>query len=395
MLKPFGFRLKTEFVFGWGEADRLGELTRPLGKKAMLVTGRGSMSRLGVTDRVRHCLEAAGIDVVLFDHIEPNPRTVTVDAGAALARAEGCEVVVGLGGGSAMDAAKGIATVAAGRPGDSIFAYAIQGESWSREPAGALPVVCVPTTAGTGSEANRYLVVTDPATNAKPGMGWTFTYPVLSVIDPGLMVSLPAVSTAHTGVDVFFHALEAYVHPDHTPVSDMLALEAIRLVKNFLARVYRDGSDREGRAAMALAAAYAGLAIDISGCVGLHGLAHPLSGWFDLAHGETLAMMAPAFLRYSCAGERERFATAAALLGEQGPEGIVPGVQSLLRSVDLNRSLADAGVPYRAHLGDLVHDVFRYMRGVVDVNPVPLDEGVVSRLYLEAAEAAGEAGSPS
>ncbi|MEA2054641.1 MAG: iron-containing alcohol dehydrogenase [Candidatus Thermoplasmatota archaeon] len=342
-MKIFGHYNPVELYFGTGTLEKVGGLAKKYGNKALIVTGRHSMKESGALDRLLHYLNISGVETDIFDEVEPNPSYTTVDRGASMARK--CDIVIGLGGGSAMDAAKAISISASNNLPISSF---YSGE----EPTGAIPVIEIATTAGTGSEADRYFVLTNPETKEKHGRGYRYTYPVASIVDPSLMKTMPPRLTASTGIDAFFHGLESYVSKISTPFSELYAKEAMNLVAKNIENAYRNGSDIDGREKMALASTLAGMAIDGSRTTLLHALEHPVSGHLGISHGEGLAALSMAYMEFTYPACPEKFARIARLLGEEidklpmeeAARKSVRGVKNLLDKVDMNLGLADIGV---------------------------------------------------
>ncbi|MGE0033835.1 MAG: iron-containing alcohol dehydrogenase, partial [Pseudothermotoga sp.] len=198
--------LPTRIVFGVGAIEKLPKFVKDLGKKAMIVTGRKSTKVTGLLDRVKGMLERVGIDVLVFDKVQPNPISDHVDEAAKIAIQHNADFIIGLGGGSPIDSAKAIAIAAAMK--DSFWNYTSAGGN--KKPDRALPVVAVPTTHGTGTEADPFAVITNPRTKEKVGIGYDVVFPKISIVDPSLMTSLPKDQTAYTSMDAFYHSLEAY-----------------------------------------------------------------------------------------------------------------------------------------------------------------------------------------
>jgi alcohol dehydrogenase len=319
----FRYYLPTRIEFGVGVLERVGEEARKLGRKALIVVGRGgSMRRAGVLERVEGLLHKEGVEPIVFDKVQPNPIAPTVDEGARLARDEGCDLVIGLGGGSPIDSAKCIAFMAKS-PG-KYWDYVQSGSGGRKIPQEALPIIAIPTTAGTGTEADPFAVITNPKTKEKIGIGFECLFPKVSLVDPQLMLTVPQDQTAYTGMDAFYHALESYLNLNHQPASDLLALEAISLITEYLPRAYRDGEDLEARTKLAWASTAAGICETLSGCIGLHSMEHPLSGHYpEIPHGAGLAALGPAFFEHILPQARERLARVAQAMG-QGTEGLHP-----------------------------------------------------------------------
>ena len=292
---PYEFYLPTKLLYGAGCLSALGGCALP-GRKALLVTSAGqSAKRHGYLGRVEEQLTQAGVRAVLYDQITPNPTKAEVMAGAALCRKEGCDFVLGLGGGSSIDAAKAI-SVMARNPGD-YWDYVSGGTGKGKAvPNAPLPVVAVTTTAGTGTEADPWTVTTNEETQEKIGFGYEKTFPVLSVVDPELMVSVPPRLTAYQGFDALFHSTEGYLNRTASPISDLMALEAIRLIGKSLPRAVRDGADLEARGDVALANTLSGMVETLSGCISEHSIAHAMSAYHPkLPHGAALIAISKAY----------------------------------------------------------------------------------------------------
>jgi alcohol dehydrogenase class IV len=307
----FVYYSPVRLVFGWGRLEELGTETTKLGRRALVVTTGALFEQTGLAARARRLLAGAGVEAYGFAAVSPNPTTEEIDAGAAEAAARGADVVIGLGGGSAIDAAKGIAVAAGhGRP---IWSYA---DPASRAGLGdrMLPVVAVPTTAGTGSEVTQYIVVTHRASGRKPGIASSRTYPATAIVDPELTVGLPPAVTAASGFDAITHAIESYINRNAGPITDLYCREALRLAGGSLRAAFRDAGDREARTAMALAATLAGAAIAACRTTACHALAHAAGGMHNLTHGEALAALTPPTLRHLAAAGADRCADVAALL---------------------------------------------------------------------------------
>lgn len=379
----FEFFMPARLIFGPGKVKEVGLQVKSIGKKALIVTGRSSAKKTGHLDIVTKSLEQEGIEWLAFDEVEPNPLTTTVERGAKLARENHVDVVVGLGGGSAMDTAKGIAFAAlnegpvadyiAGKPGKDV-----------------LPIVLITTTAGTGSEANNYAVFTNPETKVKKSLKSPKTYARVSIIDPELMLTVPKKVTASTGIDVFFHAMEAYVGRRSQPFTDALALEAIRLVAENLKGAYEHGEDIQYRERMAWANTLAGVAINLSGTCGIHGMGHPLSGIYDVPHGESLAAISLAFMRFNIFEAPGKFAKVAEALGvdvrgltlSEAAEKSIEALRDLMDRVGLPKKISAFGITEK-DIDTLAEHAYTRMTHNLEASPrVPtLDD--VKRMYME------------
>ncbi len=368
----FEYFLPTRIVFGVGTVNKVGKLARNLGKKAMIVTGRSSTKKTGLLDEVISILEKSGIESVVFDDIVPNPLSSTVDKGAEIANREKCDMVIGLGGGSPIDSAKLIAVVA--KDGGRCWEYT--GSGGGRVPKAALPIIAIPTTHGTGTESDPFAVVTNSETNEKIGVGFDQTFPVISVVDPEVMKTLPPYQTAATGMDAFYHAIESYINTNHQPTSDLLAMEAMALINHYLPIAYTDGNNIEARTALTWASTAAGICETLSGCIANHSLEHPISAHYDVTHGAGLCATGPAFFDYIRPHTKERLARVAQIMG--APESVIDInrlsemsielIHRLQKSVEIDITLKELGVE-RSMLGRLAEDAMRTMGGLVEVTP--------------------------
>ncbi len=294
----FNYYIPTRVLFGKGQLEQLHKQALP-GRKALIVTSAGtSMKKHGYLARLEDQLKKANIDYVLYDKILPNPIKPHVMEGAALAAETGCDFVIGLGGGSSIDTSKSIAVMAT-NPGD-YWDY-IGGGSGKAMPVqnDPLPVVAITTTAGTGTEADPWTVITNDESNEKIGFGYDKTFPVLSIVDPGLMMTVPPHLTAYQGFDALFHSTEGYINRFANEMSDMYALKSIELLGRYLPTAVKEGSNEEAREKVALANTIAGMVESTSGCTSEHSLEHALSAFHpELPHGAGLIMVSEAYYTF-------------------------------------------------------------------------------------------------
>jgi len=381
MMKMFVHHNPVELHFGPKSFEKIGNIAQRYGKKALLVTGKQSMRKSGILDELERILGEAGIDSVIFDKVEPNPSYSTVEMGAEIAISKKCDMVIGCGGGSAMDAAKAIAIASLSNKRISSF---FEGE----KPSEAMPVIEIATTAGTGSEVDRYFVLTNPETKEKNATGFKCSYPAAAIVDPTLMKTMPPRLTAATGIDAFFHGLESYVSKLSTPISELYAKEAMQLIINNLYEAFRDGENMEAREKMALASTLAGLAIDISRTTLLHALEHPVSGHLNAVHGEGLAALSIAYMEFTLPLCPEKFANVATLFGED-IDGL-PEQEAAMKSIDgmrkfLKKFGMDIGLRELGVNEDMI-DVFVEEAGkspISKTNPRPASPADMREIYLK------------
>lgn len=294
---------------GGGARHELGELLAALGvSRPVLVTDR-FLEGNGAADELMGVISRAGLHPALWAGTVPDPTTDSLASGLAAVAAHGADVVVGFGGGSPMDTAKALALLAV--QGGRMAQY----KAPRRNDGPALPVVAVPTTAGSGSEATQFTIITDSASDEKMLCTGPAFLPAAAVVDFELTLSMPARLTADTGIDALTHAVEAYVSRRANGFSDGLCLTAIRTIGTHLRRAYADGDDREAREAMMLAATQAGIAFSNSSVALVHGMSRPIGAHFHVAHGLSNAMLFPAVTRFSVPAAPSRYADCARALG--------------------------------------------------------------------------------
>lgn len=297
-MKNFDVYIPTRAVFGAGELDNLHRQTLP-GQKALLVISKGRSARSnGSLERLEKQMHMAGVKFVLFDKVEANPLSHTVMLGGEVAKKNGCDIVVALGGGSVIDAAKAISVMAAngGDYWDYVSGGSGRGMTVRNKP---LPLVAIPTTAGTGSESDAACVITNAATNEKTGFGHPSLFPILAVIDPELIESVPPTFTAYQGFDALFHSVEGYISNRANAMSDMYALNAIGRIAYNLPTAVKCGSDKEARSQVAFGSYLSGLVMCVGGVTSQHSLEHAMSAYHqNLPHGAGLIMISKAYFSH-------------------------------------------------------------------------------------------------
>ena len=333
----------TAIRFGAGRIAELAEACAAAGiKKPLLVTDKG-LASLPITAAALDLMNAAGLGRAMFADVDPNPTEINLAAGVAAYKAGGHDGVIAFGGGSGLDLGKAVAFMAGQtRP---VWDYEDIGDWWTRaDPAGIAPIVAVPTTAGTGSEVGRASVLTNSVTHEKKIIFHPKILPTVVICDPELTVGMPKAITAGTGMDAFAHCLEAYCSPHFHPMSAGIALEGMRLVKDFLPRAYADGTDIEARGQMMAAAAMGAVAFQ-KGLGAIHALSHPIGAVHNTHHGTTNAVVMQPVLRFNRAAIEGRIAQAAAYLGiEGGFDGFYAFVGELNTTLGIPANLTALGV---------------------------------------------------
>ncbi|NIA06882.1 MAG: iron-containing alcohol dehydrogenase [Actinobacteria bacterium] len=316
--------------------DALSELSQAarLGTRPLLVTGTTFARRSGLLSKAQEVLTAAGTEPVIFDKVQRDPPLATAEAAAEHAQKHKCDFVVGLGGGSPMDVAKGVAVLLTNPPGLTRYL----GSEKLEHPAA--PVVCIPTTAGTGSEVTKYSVFVDPSTATKQTVAAESTIPHLAILDPGLTVSLPPSLTAETGMDAFSHALESYLAVAANPLSDAFNLQSLEMIVRALPAVLDEPDNLDLRRQMLLASALAGMALNSTGTILNHGMAYALTVGYSVGHGKANALLLPYTIAYLAADYPLKISRVCDILG---CEDVEVGLLDLNRRVGIPTSLSEAG----------------------------------------------------
>ncbi|RFZ89540.1 iron-containing alcohol dehydrogenase [Shinella sp. WSJ-2] len=369
----------TAIKFGAGRIAELADHCKAVGmKKPLLVTDRG-LSTMPITKNALDILEAAGLGRAMFAEVDPNPTDKNLADGVKAFKDGGHDGVVAFGGGSGLDLGKAIAFMSGQtRP---VWDFEDIGDWWTRaNPAGIAPIVAVPTTAGTGSEVGRASVVTNSETHTKKVIFHPKILPSVTICDPELTVGMPKVITSGTGMDAFAHCLEAYCSPFYHPMSQGIALEGMRLVKEYLPRAYKDGTDIEARAHMMSAAAMGAVAFQ-KGLGAIHSLSHPVGAIYNTHHGMTNAVVMPPVLTFNRPAIEAKINSAAAYLGIAGGfDGFFEYVLRLREELGVPDKLSALGVGT-----DRIDEMSEM--AIVDPtaggNPVELTLDAAKRLFVE------------
>ncbi|HAN44786.1 MAG TPA: alcohol dehydrogenase [Ruminococcaceae bacterium] len=384
----FNYYIPTRILFGRGQLENLHKQRLP-GKKAIIVTSAGSsVKKFGYLAKLEKQLDLAGVQHILFDKILPNPIKEHVMEGASLAKQSGCDFVIGLGGGSSIDSAKSIAVMAANE-GD-YWDY-ISGGTGKSMPVknDPLPIVAITTTAGTGTEADPWTVITH--NNEKIGYGYDKTYPVLSVVDPELMLTVPKKLTAYQGFDALFHSTEGYLNKNSYPLSDIYALKAIELLGRYLPAAVNDGNNIEARENVALANTLSGMVESTSGCTGEHSMEHALSAFHpNLEHGAGLIMISREYYSFHASSHSsdEKMIAMAKALGKNDAakaDDFVTALVQLQKACGVDDlKMSDYGIK-ECDMAKYAKNAIETMGGLFKVEPIEFTEqdiiGIYSRSY--------------
>ena len=378
-MRPFDFQLRTRVVFGEGALARLGDLARELSFTRTLVVADRGIVAAGHVDRAADSLNAAGIASCFFHDFDANPDTRMVEAGRAQAATSAIDSIVAIGGGSSLDCAKGINFVLTN--GGTMRDY--QGFGKASRPM--LPSIGIPTTAGTGSEAQAYALISDAETHAKLACGDPKAAFRVAILDPALTLSQPQRVTAIAGFDAISHAVESYVTTHRTPISDLFARDGWRLLDGHFERVMADPGDLVARGAMLVGAHEAGIAIDQSMLGATHACANPITAHHGTTHGIAIAVMLPHVVRWNSDHVGNRYAFLLRAAGRNGPaiarnaaECLAERLEALRRAGGLPSTLRDLGVP-REGLATLAADAATQWTGTC--NPRPFDAAAALDLY--------------
>ena len=373
----FKYFLPVNIEFGSGKVAKAGELTKPYGKKALIVTGHSSAKKSGLYDKVKDSLKAEGIDAVLFDKVAQNPLTTTAAEGAAFAKDNGCDVVVAIGGGSIMDCAKAIAFLAVndGDVSDYIF-----GKKASDI---ALPIILIPTTCGTGSEGNGIAVLTNPDNGDKKSLRCNAIVAKVSIVDPECMMTMPKHVLASVGFDALCHNMEAYTSKIAQPFTDALSLYAVDLIAHNLVDVYKGTGSKESWEKITLASTIGGMVINTAGVTLAHGMEHPASGLKDIVHGKGLAALTPTIIEASYQGAPEKFAKLAKLFGGEKAEDLAGKVRELLEDIELTCTLSDLGIEEK-DIPWMAENCMKVSAHSIANNPVVFSQEEIAEIYKKA-----------
>ncbi len=381
----FNYYMPTKILFGKGQLKSLHLQPLP-GKKALIVTSAGtSVKKYGYLDSLEEQLRKSNVEYVLFDKVMANPIKNHVMDGAKLVKETGCDFVIGLGGGSSIDSAKSIAVMAT-NPGD-YWDYINGGTGRAQTVKNRpLPIVAITTTAGTGTEADPWTVITNEVTHEKIGFGYEGTFPVLSIVDPELMMTVPPHLTAYQGFDALFHSTEGYINKYANSMSDLYALKSIELIGKNLATAVRDGSNEEARSSVALANTLSGIVESTSGCTSEHSMEHALSAFHsELPHGAGLIMISEAYYthfagRSACDGRMVDMAKALGFPEAKEPMDFVDALVKLQQGCGVSSlKMSDYGIKVE-EMDKYVKNARETMGGLFEVDPAPLSDQEVKNI---------------
>lgn len=383
----FQMYVPTRILFGCGMLNILHKQQMP-GKKALIVISNGkSTKENGSLDRTEEQLEKAGVEYVVFDGIMANPLKSTIDEGAKAAKDNGCDFIVALGGGSVMDASKAIATMATndGDLWDYVFGGTGKGQLLKAAP---LPIIAITTTAGTGSEVDQFGVITNDVTNEKIGYGGDDRlFPVIAIVDPELMKSVPPKFTAYQGFDALFHSTECYIANKASLISDMYAITSIKNIGKYLARAVKDGSDMEAREHMAFANTLSGVVMTLSSCTSEHSMEHAMSAYHqELPHGAGLIMISKEYYKFFIEKHvcDERFVDMAKALGmadAEKAEDFITALENIQEACGVDElKMSDYGIS-EDEVETLAENARTTMGGLFESDPAPMTNEECAEIF--------------
>ncbi len=378
-MESFDFQPRTRVIFGAGAINELGKLAVELGfRRTLLVADRGLVASGHVAEALTP-LRAQGVEVICFHDFEANPDTRMIEAGRAFVAAQNIDSIIGLGGGSSMDCAKGINFLLTN--GGRMADY----RGFGKATKSMLPMIAIPTTAGTGSEAQTYALISDADTHVKMACGDPKAAFRVALLDPQLTVSQPRSVTASAGFDAIAHAVETYVTTKRTPLSEIFSREAWQLLEGNYERVLTQPDNLEARGAMQLGAFYAGVAIENSMLGATHACANPLTARYGTAHGEAIAMLLPSVVRWNERAAADRYekllklsSSATDEHGYTPTEGLARRLEALAAAGGLQASLSRVGIE-KTDLSDLAAEAAEQWTGTF--NPRPFDKEGAMEVY--------------
>ncbi len=377
------YHLPVHVIFGRGRVAEVGKRASVYGQRALLVTGAHSIRRSGLLNRIMEYLKKAGMTVELFDRVEQNPLTTMAEEGAILAKNTGCQVVIGVGGGSIMDCAKAIAFLVKNEGDVNDYIY-------GREQGGlALPIILVPTTCGTGSEGNGFAVLTNKENGDKKSLRSNVIVPKTSIVDSELMETMPKQVLSSVGFDAFCHCMEAYVSKQANPITDALAIKGMELITQSLEFLYQDSEmlepERRGQLwdNLSMASTLGGMVIHSAGVVLPHGMEHPASGLKNVIHGRGLAALTPVIVEASQQMYSEKYGIISRILGGRDHKDCGKQIRILLDKLNLTTSLSKIGIQSK-DIPWMTENCFKVSFASIQNHPILFNRDEIYQLYYRA-----------
>ncbi len=376
-----------ELFFGVNSLEKVGESAKRFGTKAFVITGKESAFKYGYIEKLKKSLEGAGIkEIYVCRGVGTNPEDGVVNEISDLVVRGKYDFIVALGSGSVLDVAKAVSVVSSNE--GYAWDYVLYPEGPRAVPFLNRPVICIPTTAGTGSEVDRYSVISNPKRKEKMVISHSLLYPKVSFVDPALTATLPPKLTALTAMDAFFHALESLTNKVDHPVAEMFSVKALELIKRWLPVAFEEPENLKAREALSLAATYGGYAIDMCRVALIHGMEHPLSAHYpSITHPEGLCALSLYVTKFNLEGvTKDKYATAVEVLGYgNNPYRIMDALIHFLENFGLPMNLKEFGVE-KSSLEKMAEDTHYLYRRLLLINPREADLEDIYRIYEKAYE---------
>ncbi|GAA0178969.1 iron-containing alcohol dehydrogenase [Clostridium sediminicola] len=381
-MNKFGFYLSTNIDFGTGKIQKLGNYIKELKCKNLVIVTEENLVNIGIVEPVVKQLKECNVNYRIFDKVEPNPEVHIIDEGAIFVKEQPCDLIIGIGGGSSIDTAKGIAVM--GINEGSVYEYLDGRGVDKKEIKNAIPLIAIPTTSGTGSEVSMYSVITDENTRIKDSLTSASIYPKIAIVDPEVTLKLPSKITAYTGLDVLGHALEAYTSSIQNPLTNVWALEAIKLVFENLPEAVHKGTIKS-REKMAFASVMAGSAMSHCGATIPHGLGCPLSGHCNLPHGLTVGVLQIPMIEYNKGVLKEEFYNVVkyiepskVIAKEEAADKLIELIKKLFFDIDVDLKL-DGNIIDNIKIVEMIQDAS--IHGCTSLNPLTLNKKDIEKIY--------------
>jgi len=379
-MKDFAFAVPQDIVFGMGSLAKLPGLLKKSGSENTFIISDRGLESLGVVKKITDSIEAAGIKYATYLDVEANPSVETVDQATEAYKNSGATSIIALGGGSPMDVAKAVGILA--KFGGQITAY----EGAHLVPGKIVPLVAIPTTAGTGSEVTAFSVITDRSRNYKLTVFSYELIPSVALLDPSLIMSLPPSIAAATGVDALIHALEAYLSKAASPFSDAMAEKAMELIGKHIRSFVADRSNVEAASAMMSGSMFAGIAFAWARLGNVHAMAHPLGGFFNVTHGVANAILLPTIVEYNALADTGRYEKIYNYIAKHPaydftPDMLVDEIRALTSSLGIPQTLSEVGVT-EDKIPDMAADAMK--SGNIAINPRSSTQKDIEMLYRKA-----------
>jgi alcohol dehydrogenase len=378
-MDTFSFSIPQNVIFGWGAMEKISEIAQDLGGKKGFIISGPHLKKIGMVDKCIEALGKNGISCDSFTDTEGNPSTDTVDKATKKFCESGADFIIAFGGGSPLDTAKAVAVL--GTFGGAITDY----EGIGKVPGQVVPMIAIPTTAGTGSEVTSFSVITDHSRNYKLTVGSEYLLPKAAILDPELITSVPEKVAASCGVDAFVHALESYLSLAASPFSDMMALKAMELIGKYLHVYIKDRKDKTAAESMLMGSLFAGIAFSHARLGNVHAMSHPVSAFFDVPHGLANAVLLPTVVEYNEETDPEKYYDIYCCISRDPvskkdfePHMLVEEIRAMNSKLGIPADLKSVGVT-ADKLEAMTDDAMK--SGNVKVNPRPTSREDILNLY--------------